>query len=103
MQEKKVTQAAKVMERNDAGSSSPGAGMPRPAWLDRALEKPRQFAKFTHEVRVEMRQVTWPTWTDVRSTTVVVIVTVFFFGAFFLVVDSVSQKFVQLVLEVFKH
>jgi preprotein translocase subunit SecE len=99
MQEKKVAQAAKVMERNDAGASGPRPGMPRPAWLERLLEKPRQFAKFLHEVRAEMTHVTWPSVADVRSTTLVVIVTVFFFGIFFFFVDLGVSRVVQLLLK----
>ena len=41
---------------------------------------PARFRHFLHQVRLELNHVTWPTWPDVRATTVVVIVAVFFFG-----------------------
>ncbi len=41
---------------------------------------PTRFRHFLHQVRMELNHVTWPTWPDVRATTVVVIVAVFFFG-----------------------
>ena len=49
---------------------------------------PSAGASFLHEVRVEMRQVTWPTRHEVFVTTFVVIVAVAFFGVFFFGVDS---------------
>src|SRR5260370_14296555 len=43
--------------------------------------------EFMHDVRVEMKQVTWPSKDDGVSTTTVVIATVFFFGVFLAIVD----------------
>ena len=48
----------------------------------------KRWRGFLHEVRVEMRQVTWPTRHEVVVTTWVVIVAVAFFGVFFFGVDS---------------
>ena len=47
-----------------------------PGFFARLGEHPRRWRNFLHEVRVEMRQVTWPTRNEVISTTWVVIVTV---------------------------
>ncbi len=58
----------------------------------------RRFREFLHEVRVELRQVTWPTRTDVQATTTVVIVTVFFFGVFLYIVDQAASRFMDIVL-----
>ena len=57
--------------------------------------------EFLHEVRVEMKQVTWPSRDDVVSTTGVVIVTVFFFGVFLWLVDMGVQNVVQYVFKLF--
>jgi preprotein translocase subunit SecE len=65
----------------------------------RVLSGPRRFRQFVHEVRVEMRQVTWPTREDVRATTLVVIAAVFFFGAYLAVVD---RGVAWMVTELFK-
>jgi preprotein translocase subunit SecE len=47
--------------------------------------------EFLHDVRVEMKQVTWPSRDDVVSTTAVVIATVAFFGIFLTIVERVAQ------------
>jgi preprotein translocase subunit SecE len=48
-------------------------------------------SEFLHDVRVEMKQVTWPSREDVFSTTWVVIAAVGFFGVFLAVVDWLVQ------------
>ena len=57
--------------------------------------------EFLHDVRVEMKQVTWPTRDDVVATTGVVIGTVFFFGVFLWLVDMGVQNAVQYVFKLF--
>ena len=61
----------------------------------RLAEHPKRWRGFLHEVRVEMRQVTWPTRREVFVTTWVVMVTVAFFGVFFFGVDSAVSWLVQ--------
>jgi len=73
------------------------------AWLDRLLERPRRWRQFLHEVRLEMRQVTWPSRHDVTVTTSVVIVTVAAFGIYFFFVDSAVQWLMRQLLNFFKH
>jgi preprotein translocase subunit SecE len=99
----KVAQAARVMERSDAGSSGSGQGAERPAWLQRIVGSWQDFRKFLHDVRGEMGHVTWPSTIEVRSQTLIVIVTIFFFGAFFYVVDSGFGKLIQTILSKFGH
>jgi preprotein translocase subunit SecE len=57
--------------------------------------------EFLHDVRVEMKQVTWPSREDVVSTTWVVVATVAFFGAFLAVVDNLVQMGVAYVFKKF--
>jgi preprotein translocase subunit SecE len=57
--------------------------------------------EFLHDVRIEMRQVTWPSREDVISTTGVVIATVFFFGVFLWIVDLAVQRGVAYVFKAF--
>jgi preprotein translocase subunit SecE len=57
--------------------------------------------EFMHEVRVEMKQVTWPSRDDVISTTGVVIATVAFFGFFLAVVDWLVQHGVTQLFKAF--
>jgi len=57
--------------------------------------------EFLHDVRVEMKQVTWPSRDDVVSTTGVVIATVFFFGVFLAIVDWLVQMGLARVFKIF--
>jgi preprotein translocase subunit SecE len=57
--------------------------------------------EFLHDVRVEMKAVTWPTKDDVISTTWVVIATVAFFGVFLWLVDMGVQRAVQALFKKF--
>jgi preprotein translocase subunit SecE len=55
------------------------------SWLDKTK------SYFT-DLQMEMRRVTWPSWTQVRATTTVVIVSVFAFAAYFRAVDFVVER-----------
>ncbi len=70
--------------------------------IEKLGEQPRRLRQFLHEVRVEMDKVSWPSWHDVRSTTIVVIITVALFGVFFLGTDYFSSKFVSWLIEIGK-
>ena len=61
----------------------------------------RDTREFLHDVRVEMKQVTWPSREDVVSTTGVVIATVFFFGVFLAIVDWLVQMGLARVFKIF--
>ncbi|MBK6315275.1 MAG: preprotein translocase subunit SecE [Blastocatellia bacterium] len=54
------------------------------------LAKPIQFLK---DVRLELKKVSWPTRSEVISTTVVVMIAVVFFSAFLWVVDNLLELF----------
>jgi preprotein translocase subunit SecE len=95
-----ATQATKV-KNEEAQGGGPSFTVPGP--VTKLAEYPRRFRQFLHEVRVEMRQVTWPTRDDVISTTVVVMATVAFFGLYFFVVDSGVGYMVQQVFKLFKR
>ena len=92
-----MAQAAKLRQEEAGGSS-----FAVPGGMSRLAEYPRRLRQFLHDVRVEMKQVNWPTRTDVWSTTMVVVVTVTFFGVFFFVVDRFVSYLVQELLKIFK-
>jgi preprotein translocase subunit SecE len=75
-------------------------------WLQSAIEAvksyPRRMREYLHEVRIEMHQVTWPSRSEVISTTFVVIVAVAFFGFFFFGVDSTVGYVLERVFNYFK-
>jgi preprotein translocase subunit SecE len=95
-----MAQAARLRSEETSGA---GGGFAVPGPLAKLAEYPRRWRQFLHEVRVEMRQVNWPSGLDVRSTTIVVIITVAFFGIFFFVVDRGVGYFIEKVLNYFKH
>jgi preprotein translocase subunit SecE len=57
--------------------------------------------EFLHDVRVEMKAVTWPTREDVIATTWVVVATVAFFGVFLWAVDLAVQHGVTALFKKF--
>ncbi len=97
-----ATQAVKA--RNDEAQGGGPAAVTGLAGriADGCKEKWLASRRFLHEVRVETRQVTWPSSADVVSTTAVVIVTVFFFGLFFFFVDTGFSRLVQWIFNYFK-
>ena len=50
---------------------------------------------------MEMRRVTWPSWKQVRATTLVVIITVFLFAAYFRLVDLAVAAILNRVFSAF--
>jgi preprotein translocase subunit SecE len=55
--------------------------------MQRIGQWPAQTKNYIEDLQQEMRRVTWPSWKQVRATTVVVIIAVFAFAAYFFVVD----------------
>jgi preprotein translocase subunit SecE len=97
-----MVQAAKVMNE-EPRSTTGGPGESRtPGWLQKLLDYPKRFRQFLHDVRVETKQVTWPSRDDVKATTIVVIITVFVFGLYLFGVDLVASWTVNKVLNLFK-
>jgi len=71
----------KATPRRDSGGEDGGGGLAAPlGWWGRGRE-------FFHEVRQEMKRVTWPSRREVYATTVVVILTSVFFGLYLFGVD----------------
>jgi preprotein translocase subunit SecE len=86
-----ATQAVKVN-----GEESKGNELTRK--VTSSLDNTKEFL---HDVRVEMKQVTWPSRDDVVSTTGVVIATVAFFGVFLALADWLIQHGVQRLFDYF--
>jgi preprotein translocase subunit SecE len=93
-----TTQAVKVKNEDSQGSAITGAAAGVGEKVTGSLANAREFL---HEVRVEMKQVTWPSREDVVSTTGIVIATVAFFGVFLAIVDWLVQKGVSHIFKVF--
>jgi preprotein translocase subunit SecE len=89
-----ATHAVKVKNEESHGGKGAELGHKVTGTIEDAKE-------FLHDVRIEMRQVTWPSREDVISTTGVVIATVFFFGVFLWLVDLGVQRGVAYVFKAF--
>jgi preprotein translocase subunit SecE len=61
--------------------------------MARYIEETRKFLK---EVRTEMLKVTWPTWPELKGSTVLVIIVSVFFAAFIAVIDLILTNFIKL-------
>ena len=49
----------------------------------------RRLATYVQETREELKKCTWPTWEELKGSTVLIIVTIALLGGFTVVVDSV--------------
>jgi preprotein translocase SecE subunit len=81
----KVEKAA----RADEVKSAPGGLAGVLGWPGRKLAEARAFL---HEVRSELKKVTWPSRQEVSSTTVVVIATSIFFGFYLWGLDLLFSR-----------
>jgi preprotein translocase subunit SecE len=70
-------------------------------FLQRVGQWPAQTKSYFEDLQGEMRRVTWPSWKQVRATTVVVIVAVFAFAAYFAVVDLIVGRGINQVFNAF--
>jgi len=50
---------------------------------------PERVAKFLRDVRSEMKRVSWPTFLEVKNTTLITLVAVIFFAIYLFVVDHI--------------
>ncbi len=91
-------QAMKVKNDSSQTNAITGAASGLTETVSTAYSDSREFL---HEVRVELKQVTWPGKDDVISTTGVVIATVFFFGVFLATVDWLVQLGVGRLFKMF--
>jgi preprotein translocase subunit SecE len=64
-------------------------------FLERAASWPIGVKNYFEELRAEMKRVTWPSWKQVRATTVVVIIAVFAFAAYFAVIDEIFASLIN--------
>jgi preprotein translocase SecE subunit len=93
-----ATQAVKAKNEASQGSAIAGTAAGIGEKITGTIQDSREFL---HDVRVEMKQVTWPGRDDVVSTTGIVIATVFFFGVFLAAVDWLVQRGVSYIFRVF--
>ena len=56
---------------------------------------PNRLGQFLHDVRAEMKRVSWPTLTHVQNTTIITLIAVIFFAVYLFAVD---QGLAQLII-----
>ena len=61
-------------------------------WRQPVLAFAVRTATYMHNVRAEMRKVSWPTWDDLRKSTVVIVIIVFIIGAIIGLMDLIFSK-----------
>jgi preprotein translocase subunit SecE len=88
---------------NSTSTAAEQSPRERPEWLAKLLGYPQRTKSFLHEVRVEMRQVTWPAKSEVMSTTLVVILTTAFFAVFLWLVDLGATQLVGKILKTLRR
>jgi preprotein translocase subunit SecE len=91
-------QAVKVKNEDSQGNAITGAASGLGEKVTASIEGTKEFL---HDVRVEVKQVTWPSREDVISTTGVVIATVAFFGVFLAIVEKLAQLGLDRLLKYF--
>ncbi|MFZ1073894.1 MAG: preprotein translocase subunit SecE [Verrucomicrobiia bacterium] len=52
----------------------------------------RRLADYVQETREELKKCSWPTWDELKGSTVLITITIFLMGGFVLVVDKVLQS-----------
>jgi preprotein translocase subunit SecE len=70
-------------------------------FIQRASGWPVAVKNYFEELQTEMKRVTWPSWKQVRATTIVVIIAVFAFAAYFAVIDEIFLSLIQKLMNAF--
>jgi preprotein translocase subunit SecE len=56
--------------------------------------KPGRIVQFLHDVRAEMKRVSWPSLKHVQNTTIITLVAVIFFSVYLFVVDQALSRLI---------
>jgi preprotein translocase subunit SecE len=72
-------------------------------FVQRVTAWPTRTKSYIEDLQAEMRRVTWPSWKQVRATTMVVLVAVFAFAAYFAVVDSLVARGIDKLFTTFSR
>ena len=57
--------------------------------------KPGRFGQFLHDVRAEMKRVSWPTLSHVQNTTIITVIAVIFFAVYLFLVDQALSRLIN--------
>ena len=57
-----------------------------------------QFTTYVQQTREELRKCTWPTWEELKGSTILIMISIVLLGVFTTVVDMVVVAFVRLII-----
>jgi preprotein translocase SecE subunit len=55
---------------------------------------PARITQFLHDVRAEMKRVSWPTVNNVKNTTIITLIAVIFFAVYLFLVDQALSRLI---------
>jgi preprotein translocase subunit SecE len=55
---------------------------------------PGRLVEFLHDVRAEMKRVSWPSLTHVQNTTIITVIAVIFFAVYLFLVDQALSRLI---------
>ena len=58
-----------------------------------------RLANFVQETREELKKCTWPTWDELKGSTVVVMISILILGVFTIIVDQIMFQFVRFIIQ----
>jgi len=62
---------------------------------ERGKSSPGRIGQFLHDVRQEMKRVSWPTASNVQNTTVITLIAVIFFAVYLFLVDQALSRLIM--------
>jgi preprotein translocase subunit SecE len=62
--------------------------------VDAPQHRPGRLMQFLHDVRAEMRRVSWPTLSHVQNTTIITVIAVIFFAVYLFAVDQALSRLI---------
>ena len=95
----KPAQSGGAVSKRADGKPARGKPQPKSKARSKSGDK-KSIGKFLHEVRIELRKVTWPTRKELMQSTVVVLVAVAIMTTYTFVLDTAFSRFVELVISV---
>lgn len=95
----KPTQSGGAVSKRADAKPARGKSQPKAKTRSKSGDK-KSIGTFLHEVRIELRKVTWPTRKELMQSTVVVLVAVAIMTTYTFVLDTAFSRFVELVISV---
>jgi len=61
---------------------------------ERGQSSPGRIGQFLHDVRAELKRVSWPTASNVQNTTIITLIAVIFFAVYLFLVDQALSRLI---------